>query len=134
MRFQPYGRFTFEWTERKAAAAIRRLQRERDAYPLFSDQIAQEQPSLEVIKARRIQGAAAAENRMRALQAQQWRRLRADFFTLPEGARAELMRFWNAASCFPGRPVDFAYVLRRYRSGGLALPAAPKTTAAPEGC
>ncbi len=121
MRFQRYGRFTFEWTDRKAAAAVRRLQRERDAYPLFSDQIAQEQPSLDVIKARRIEGAAAAEQRMRNLQARQWRSLRADLFTLPARQRAELVRFWNTASYFPGRPVDFGYVLRRYRSGGLPI-------------
>ena len=120
MRFKPYGRYAFEWTQRKEAAAARRLRREREAYPLFAEQIAQQQPSIDAIRQRRIEQSAKTERDMRARQAARWRAVRAQVFAIPASDRAELLRYWNAHRWFPGEPQHLGYLIRKYEKGGLA--------------
>ena len=47
MRFKRYGRYPFNDTPRKRAAVLRKQRNEREALPLFADQIAGEQPSVD---------------------------------------------------------------------------------------
>ncbi len=53
MRFKRTPTFAFTDTPRKRAALRRKQQRERDALPLFADQIAEEQPTEDEVMARR---------------------------------------------------------------------------------
>ena len=120
MRFKPYGRYAYEWTQRKEAAAVRRLRREREAYPLFAEQIGEQQPSIDDIRERRLAQSAKTECAMRARQAASWRAVRARFFAIPASDRAELLRYWNAHRWFPGEPTHLNYLIGKYEKGGLA--------------
>lgn len=69
MRFKRYGHFTLNWTSRKAAAAARRQQRERDAFPLLAELIREEQPSIEQVRFQREADALVVDFHFRAFRA-----------------------------------------------------------------
>ncbi len=55
MRFKRYGRYPFNGTLRKRAAVLRKQRNEREALPLFADQITGEQQSVDdVMTARAV--------------------------------------------------------------------------------
>jgi len=120
VRFIRYERHEFVWTPRKQAAAARRLQRERDAAPLFADLIAAEQPSLEEIHRARVAAVVKTERQARQRLAAAWRKVRAQVWEIPSRDRAALLAYWNEHQHFPGTPFYLGYVVRQYRAGGLA--------------
>lgn len=113
MKFKSYGpRCPFEDTPRKRAAARRKLARERAALPLFADQIAAEQPSIEAVMELRATHWARREQEMRDFRAGQWRKIRAMFYALSpaqrDAVRAAMDRYGG-----PADPVGWAYLIRR---------------------
>ena len=120
MRFDRFGRHAYEWTPRKEAAAARRLRKERESAPLFAEQIAELQPSLESIRATRLAAVAKTEVNQRARLAAGWRKIRSEVQVIPAADRKAVLAYWNQHKHFPGTPFYLGYVVRQYHAGGLA--------------
>lgn len=120
MRFDRYGRNAYEWTSRKEAAAARKLRKERESAPLFADEIAERQPSLEEIRDARLAAVAKTERNHRARLAEGWRTVRSKVRQIPLPDRAVVLDYWNTHRHFPGTPFYLGYVVRQYIAGGLA--------------
>jgi len=120
MRFKPYGRYTFVWTARKELAALRKMTRERESAPLFAEQIAELQPSIEEVRAARAAAWGQTGRRMRDARARDWRKVRSRLALIPLADRAQIRRYWNQHPSFPGDPFYLSYVLRRFEAEGLA--------------
>lgn len=110
------------WTPRMQALHLSRQNRARDrierAYPLFSDQIEVALAlSVDEERERRERLLYQSEQRMRDLYAQQWRRLRREYFACTPDVRARIMEAWKAWRG-PARPVCFAYVIEQHNGVG----------------
>lgn len=110
-RLECYDPITF--TERKAAAFARRQRRERDALPLFADQVAAKQTDWETEQMRRQELARQCEKGMRDLEAKHWRQARADYFAMNAKQRAACISEWNAWKG-PRKATSFAYVVSKH--------------------
>lgn len=120
MRFQRYGHFEFRDTDRKRAAFLRKQKAEREALPLFADQVAAAQIGVdEEMQARRHQWERDL-SRSRQRQADKWREARRRIRTYPEPVRVALLGYWQAC-CWPGDPVYFLSMLHMYDHGRLQL-------------
>ena len=119
MRFTRYQKHAFVWSHRKELAVVRRMRLEREAYPLFSDQIEAVQLSVEQVHEMRVVRAAKSELDFRQYRARAWRELRLKVAAVPALDRPALLRYWNEHRHFPGTPIYLAFVLRQYRDGGL---------------
>jgi hypothetical protein len=115
MRFNRYPlRHTVRiWTPRMLAAAGRAVRRELDSVALFPE-LARYQ-TIEDRKAEVEQWSASFSARMRAYNANAWRRARRELRALPPTTRAGLVRYWNAAGC-PGDPTYLLDLLHRQRT------------------
>lgn len=111
MRFIKTPRFVFEDTARKRAALDRKQARERDAFPLFAEQIAAEQAPPDVVMARRAEAWDQSERTFRNGKAKLWRQQRAIYFALPPEIRAEVATRWRAWRG-PAQPGYLSYVVR----------------------
>lgn len=80
----------FQDTHRKRLALERRQRREREALPLFADEIAESQPSADEVMRRRADEWIRDEQRERDRQARNWRSIRADIFDLPADKRQQI--------------------------------------------
>ncbi|OLL27205.1 hypothetical protein BTH42_34140 [Burkholderia sp. SRS-W-2-2016] len=110
------------WTSRMQALHLSRQDRARQkierAYPLFSDQIETPQAlSVDEERQRRERLLYQSEHRMRDLYAQQWRRLRREYFACTPDMHARIMEAWKAWRG-PARPVCFAYVIEQHNGVG----------------
>ena len=105
-------------TERRLAAARRALRREREACPLFVDDIADEQPTPE----ERVQAIDAAQvahwQRIRDYNARTWRAARRILNSLPADERDQLLAAWQSAP-YPASASYFADFLYK-RTGRSA--------------
>lgn len=110
----------FRDTPRKRQALARRQARERDALPLFADQIAADQPDADTVMAERAAVFARVEQQWRASFARDWRRGRAWLRSLPAEDQAKLLRHWNSR-IYPGDPTYFLGMLHSYTTGALDL-------------
>ena len=123
MRFDRYPRYEgYRWTTRMEKLHLRRQERAEEkiaqAYPLFADQIAAPRAlSVDEEKARRERMYDRSEQRMRDLVAEQWRRLRAEYFACPVDVREQTMIEWKGWRG-PANPVCFAYVLEKHNGVG----------------
>jgi hypothetical protein len=104
------------------ALHLNRQERAREkiahAYPLFSDQIeAPRALSVDEEKERRERLLHRSERRMRDLFAEQWRRLRREYFACTPDVRARIMDDWR---CWrgPANPVCFSYVIEQHNGVG----------------
>lgn len=121
MRFKRYPNHAFEWTRRKELAAVRKLAKVRESAPLFADQIAAElRPSIEQVRAARVEAWDRADRSMRDRRAKHWREVRARLALVPAGDRLQLRRYWDEHSAFPGDPFYLSCVVLRYEAEGLA--------------
>ena len=85
MMFDRYPRFDgFRDTPRKRSAVLRKQKAEREALPLFADQVAALQPSVDEVMARRAQRADVFEVERRQFTAKWWRIARQTYFGLPQ--------------------------------------------------
>lgn len=124
MRFKETPSFTFTDTPRKRAALRRKQQRERDALPLFADQIAEEQPTEDEVMARRAVLFDQQETRWRSERAAEWRKARRMIDSLPAEEGRAIRRVWDCAP-YPADPSRLSGVLHSYSLGKLDLKRPP---------
>lgn len=96
MLFDRYPKYEeFQDTARKRSAAQRKLHAEQKSYPLFAEQVAAEQPSVdEVMENRRLQHS-AHNLACRKFKAKWWRIARQSYFKLSAEKRAQVQEQWE---------------------------------------
>ena len=112
-RPEPYGD-----TPRKRAAFHRKQRLEREALPLFAEQIASTQPSVDAEMARRAVWWSEFERDWRNDRAAWWRKGRARLFALPDALRARVRQIWRTCP-YPADPASFADFLHQIAVGKL---------------
>jgi hypothetical protein len=96
MMFDRYLRYEgFRDTPRKRSAVLRKQKAERDALPLFADQVAALQPSVDEVMSRRAQRADVVEIEHRKFTAKWWRIARSTYFSLPVEQKAKVHARWH---------------------------------------
>ena len=129
MRFKRWSRIDFNDTSRKRVAVARKHAAECNAAPLFAEQIAEEQPSVDAVMSSRRSSWDAQDAALRVRRAFKWREGRLALLDFPEDVRRQLLAYWNAHRWLPGDPSYFLDMLHMYRTGQLNM-AAPGATAA----
>lgn len=124
MRFKRTLTFAFTDTSRKRVALRRKQQLERDALPLFADQIAEEQPTEDEVMARRAVLSDQQETRWRSERAAEWRKARRMIDSLPAEEGRAIRRVWDCAP-YPADPSRLLGVLHSYSLGKLDLKRPP---------
>jgi hypothetical protein len=119
MRFRRWPRPTpFEDTTRKRAALVRKQRLEREALPLFSDQIAGRQPDVaDVMQGRAIDWMDAQRMRRRE-RAARWRDARRRVFSLDNDLRRIVRDLWRSCP-YPADPSYLADLLHQIAVGRL---------------
>ena len=102
MRFKRDIRHDYGVTDRKRLAAARKQRQEREALPLFAEQIAAEQPSIDAVMAGRVDRWEAAQDAKRKRLADSWRAARRRLAALPEPTRSRALAYWNGHRWLPG--------------------------------
>lgn len=120
MRFQRYGKFEFRDTSRKRAAFARKQKAEREALPLFSDQIAADQISVDAEMEARRQQWVRHQAIDRKRRADKWREARQRLNGYQEPIRGSLLGYWQRCK-WPGDPCYFLSMLHMYDTGRLSL-------------
>ena len=110
-RPEPYGD-----TPRKRAAFHRKQRLEREALPLFADQIAAGQHDVDAEMARRAVWWDEAERERRRQRAASWRKARARLFALPDALRRTVREIWRDCP-YPADPGYFADLLHQIDVG-----------------
>ncbi|WP_171182080.1 hypothetical protein [Ruegeria sp. HKCCD8929] len=124
MRFKPWPRHAFTDTSRKRAALRRKQRLEREALPLFADQIAEAQPGEDQVMQDRAAAWDAREARDRSARAAQWRDARHMIDALPDAERRAMRKLWDCAP-YPADPSRLLGVLHSYSLGRLDLKRPP---------
>lgn len=124
MRFKRQRRFPFKDTSRKRAALRRKQQKDREALPLFAEQIAENQPSEDDEMRHRGQHWDKREASDRAARAAKWRDARQQIEAMSPKERRVLRHAWNCAP-YPADPVYLLDFLHSYRIGRFALDSLP---------
>lgn len=97
MKFGRYERYEpIKMTDRRRQAFLRKQQKERDRYPLFSDHVASEQRSLGDEATRRQRLRESTEMHMRELYAGMWRQARALYFQQAPELQQQIRTAWAA--------------------------------------
>lgn len=105
-------------TSRKRAALRRKQRLEREALPLFSAQIAAQQPSEDDVMAERARRWDRWQEEHRAQRAALWRKARRRLFGYGDNTRRILRQLWNSAP-YPGTPGYLLDMLHSYEVGRL---------------
>ncbi|MEC4718262.1 hypothetical protein RY831_03820 [Noviherbaspirillum sp. CPCC 100848] len=121
MRFTRYYKDDFRDTPRKRAALLRKQRNEREAFPLFADQIAEQQPDVDTVMDDRARKYAEHMANNRAYRAMKWRQGRARMRSYPEVVRAKLMDYWNTHRWLPAEPSYFLDMMHMYDHARLDL-------------
>lgn len=124
MRFKSWPRHAFNDTPRKRAALRRKQQKERDAFPLLADQIAEEQPSEDQVMQERAVAWSEHEDRDRRARAEKWREARRIIAALPDAERHAVRKAWDCAP-YPADPSYLLSVLHSYSLGRIDLQRPP---------
>jgi hypothetical protein len=112
-RPEPYGD-----TSRKRAAFLRKQRLHRESLPLFADEIASQQHSVDEEMARRAIWWAEAEHHRRHQRAARWRDARARLFAMPDALRRRVREIWRTCP-YPADPASFADFLYQIEVGKL---------------
>ncbi len=112
-RPEPYGD-----TPRKRAAFRRKQRLEREALPLFAEQIASTQHCVDAEMARRVVWWSEFERDWRNDRAAWWRKGRARLFALPDALRARVRKIWRTCP-YPADPASFSDFLHQIAVGKL---------------
>lgn len=112
-RPEPYGD-----TSRKRAAFLRKQRLEREALPLFADDIAAGQHSVDEEMARRAVWWDEAERERRSQRAAWWRKGRARLFAFPDPLRHRVREIWRTCP-YPADPASFTDFLHQIAVGKL---------------
>jgi hypothetical protein len=121
MRFARLPRTTYVVTDRKRAAAARAQRRQREAFPLLADIIAETQPPIDAVMTERLARWGEHEVARRAQQAANWRRARQAIDALPPPTRTAVLHYWNTHRWMPATPVYLLDTLHALRCGRLAV-------------
>ena len=117
MRFRRWHRpEPYNDTSRKRAAFLRKQRLEREALPLFADQIAAGQRGVDEEMARRAVWWDEAERERRRRWAETWRKARARLFALPDALRRTVREIWRDCP-YPADPACFADLLHQIDVG-----------------
>lgn len=96
MLFDHYPRYEgFRDTPRKRSAVLRKQRIEREALPLFAEQIAAMQPSVNEVMAKRSLQADVFEVERRKFKAKWWRIARQSYYRLPAEQRMKVLTRWR---------------------------------------
>lgn len=120
MRFRRQQHYEFNDTAKKRAAVERKQAREREAFPLFADQIGASQPPVENVMRERAEAFARWEGNERTQRAFDWRRARRVLREYEGEERAALVAYWNACR-WPADPVYLLCMLNMYATGRLDM-------------
>lgn len=119
MRFRRWPRPTpFEDSTRKREALIRKQRLEREALPLFSDQIAVQQPAVDEVLHDRAIGWMDAQRDRRTERAAHWRDARRRLFVLDSALRVTVRALWRTCP-YPADLSYFADLLHQIAIGRL---------------
>ncbi|MFN8683771.1 hypothetical protein EQ718_13960 (plasmid) [Paracoccus versutus] len=124
MRFIRYPRHPFTDTSRKRAALRRKQRLEREALPLFAEQIAAAQPGEDEVMQARAEQWAESQARTRSWRAARWREARRRLAALTDNERAVLLAAWNRAP-YPADPTYLLDFLHGYSVGRFTLDTIP---------
>jgi hypothetical protein len=124
MRFKRLGWFEFEDTKRKRLAYERKLRVEREALPLFAEQIEQEQTPVDVVMRERARRWDEQQRKDRQRQAANWREARRRLRSYPPDVAAGLLSYWQRCR-YPADPVYLMSMLRMFDRGEIDLVAGP---------
>ncbi|WP_247648148.1 hypothetical protein [Pannonibacter phragmitetus] len=117
MRFRRWHRpEPYRDTSRKRAAFHRKQRLEREALPLFADQIADGQHGVDEEMARRAVWWGEAERERRSQRAASWRKARGRLFALPDALRATVRSLWRECP-YPADPVSLLDLLHQIAVG-----------------
>ena len=109
-------------TPRRLQAAERALQREQDEFPLFSAEVASEQPSAEERVSHADQEMLTQDQGHRDLAARHWKWARNLLREQPEDVQREILDYWNG-TIIPPRASYFAdFVRHQLRLRGTKVP------------
>lgn len=128
MRFIKSTRHPFTDTARKRAALARKQKAEREAMPLFADEIAANQRSPNDVMRARAEAWAVSEARTRKWRAERWRQARREIDAMPPRMRRKVRVAWDGAP-YPADPaylLDFLHDLRVGQCSVDNLPFTPK--------
>lgn len=123
MRFTRFGRWAFSDTSRKRSAFERKKRQEREALPLFAEQIAAEQATADDEMARRRENWDRRIAGDRAHRAKKWRECRRRVCEYQPEVRTALLAYWQSCR-WPADPSYFLSMLHMYDNGRLSLSAA----------
>ncbi|MEO1139385.1 MAG: hypothetical protein AAFW87_08005 [Pseudomonadota bacterium] len=124
MRFKHWPRHAFTDTSRKRAALRRKQRLEREALPLFAEQIAEAQPNEDQVMQDRAAAWQVHEIKDRSARAEKWRKARRQIDALPEDERQKVRRAWDCAP-YPADPSYLLSVLHSYSLGRIDLKRPP---------
>ncbi|MBB4200574.1 hypothetical protein GGD83_004403 [Rhodoblastus sphagnicola] len=117
MRFRRWPRPTpYEDTPRKRAAFTRKQRLEREALPLYANEIAENQHSADEEMDRRAVTWDRVEQSKRDYHALKWRETRARLFSFPEPVRLQIRRIWRDCP-YPPDHAYFSDLLRQIQIG-----------------
>lgn len=120
MRFHRFFTYAFEDTPRKRAAVVRKQRAEREALPLFAEQIAEAQEPVDKIMAARAALWTAQQQTARNRHSADWRRARARLAAYPLPMRGELLAYWQRCD-WPADPTYLLCMLNMHDNGRLEL-------------
>jgi len=95
MKFEKTKRYTFVWSNQKAAAYQRKIIKSMDQAGLFIDEIKENLLDADQEKVRRIEAAEFSEVQARIQHANYWRKARATFYALPKEIKVEVQTRFN---------------------------------------
>lgn len=120
MRFHRFGKYEFRDTDRKRAAFARKQKAEREALPLFADQVAAEQIGVDEEMTTRLLQWERHQAIDRKRQADKWREARRRISDYQEPVRGALLAYWQGCK-WPADPSYFLSMLHMYDTGRLSL-------------
>lgn len=134
MKFQRYHRFQFQDTPRKRAAFFTKQRHEREAAPLFAEQIAEDQatrPGVDEVMQHRAKSFAEREIESRNHRASKWREARAKIEAHEEPTRTAIRKLWADAP-YPADPAYLLSMIHDIETGRIPLDRAPPWRPTPE--
>lgn len=120
MKFHPQRRIPFNDTARKRSYVLIRQRKEREALPLFSDAIAETQPSVDDTMADRARRWSIAEAEHRASRARDWIMIRRALKLLPDYERHAFLRYYYRVQ-YPLNGGYMRTVLHMFLDGRLVM-------------
>lgn len=101
MRFTKRQRHPFTDTARKRAAVLARQRKDRDKLPLFADEIATTQKSVDDVMTARDKHWIRREIETRQAEADKWRAVRRRIAAMPDHERKLFLTYWKGTAGIP---------------------------------